>query len=181
MPGRARPGTGSSDEASEMTLWLMRQGWEPPPEKRRCPQLSKWLTEQGERPRASARTSDGQKHKTVPVRKGLRLRGSRWPSLRLRVGTNQNWATRGLQRVMGAPAFIQLQCLFVFARPLKALHSQLVPGQGAPRQLRAATAAGSTQAQLHARRHEVPAAERADLDRSIWKGRRFVMERQVLG
>lgn len=115
-----------------MTLWLMRQGWEPPPEKRRCPQLSKWLTEQGERPRASARTSDGQKHKTVPVRKGLRLRGSRWPSLRLRVGTNQNWATRGLQRVMGAPAFIQLQCLFVFARPLKALHSQLVPGQGAP-------------------------------------------------
>lgn len=73
------------------------------------PQLSKRLTEQGERPRASARMSDGQKHKIVHVQKGLRLRGSREPSLLLSVGTSWNLAPRGLQRVMGAPALIQLK------------------------------------------------------------------------
>lgn len=144
-------------------------------------QLSKWLMEQGERPRASARMSDGQNHKIVHIQKGLRLQGSREPLLLLGVGTNRNLATRGLQRVMGTPAFIQLQCLFVFARPLKTIHSQLVPGQGATQQLRATKAAGSTQTQLHARRHGILAAEHAHLDRSIWKGRRFVIERQTLG
>lgn len=88
----------------------------------------------------------------------------------------------------GTPAFIQLQCLFVFARPLKALHSQLVPGQGAPQQLRAATAAGSTAR----RRSSMPAGTRSRLPSvptwteasgkdggSLWKGKRSAVKLQM--